>query len=137
VTVVVVAVAPTVYLAMTLSLWLWLVPVLLLGLVLVMTTGTVAVDRSGVRVRSLGRFGLLRVPLDEVTSAEATSVRPLAEFGGWGWRVARDGTRGLVMAGGPALRIHRAGMPDTVVSVDDPERAAAVLNTLVEGAARR
>lgn len=123
--------APTVYLALTLDPWLWIVPVLLLALVLVLTTGTLVVDERGVRVRSVGAVTLLRVPREEVTSAGPDAVRPLREYGGWGWRLGRDGSRGLVLADGPALRIHRHGRPDVVVSVSDPEDAAAVLNTLV------
>lgn len=130
--VVVAGLAPTVYLALTADPWLWVIPVLLLGLLLVLSTGTVVVDRQGVRVRSLGLVTLLRVSREEITTAGPDSVRALSQYGGWGWRLGRDGSRGLVLADGPALRIHRRDRPDVVVTVSDPDGAAAVLNTLVE-----
>ena len=39
--------------------------------------------------------------------------------------------RGLVTGEGEALRIHRAGQCDWVITIDDAARAAAVVNTLV------
>jgi len=127
-------VAPTAYLAWTLEPYLWLVPAALGLLSGVLLSATVSVDRRGLLVRSLGVVTLVHVPLERVARADATTVRPLREFGGVGWRVAPDGTRALVMGSGPAVRISRHGEPDLVVGVSDAERVAATLNTLVDRA---
>ncbi|MBW8732107.1 MAG: DUF1648 domain-containing protein [Terrabacter sp.] len=59
-----------------------------------------------------------------------TTVSPLGDFGGWGWRIGVDGRRGYVTRAGEALVVHRIREPDVVVTVDDADEAAAVLNTL-------
>ena len=55
---------------------------------------------------------------------------PLREFGGYGWRIGKDGSRGFVTRSGEALVVERVGEPPVVVTVDDAAEAAAVLNTL-------
>lgn len=125
----VVAVLPTVWLAVVGERWLLLLPLAVGALVLMVLTARVVIDARGLRVTSFG-LAWSKVPLDRVESAQVGAVQALRDFGGWGWRVDREGRRGFITRSGPALVVRRAGEPDLVVTVDDPHEAAAVLNTL-------
>jgi hypothetical protein len=109
--------------------WLLVVPVGLAVMLLLTAQATVTVDRRGLTVRS-AVLTWLHVPLERVAVAGTTTVHALTDFGGWGLRVASDGRRGFVLRSGEALRVHRIGEPDVVVTVDDAATAAAALNTL-------
>jgi hypothetical protein len=88
------------------------------------------VANKGVVV-SLGWLGIpaWTVRLETVSGADVEDVRPMA-YGGWGYRV-RPGTRAVVVRGGPGLRIRRYDRPDLVLTVDDAETGAALVNALV------
>lgn len=108
-----------------------LVPaVVVAGAVLSSTWFTVTVDRRGLTVRSAVGWPRFVVPLDEVLKAEVVSVRPLPEFGGWGYRVGRGGRVGVVLRTGDGLQVERTGGRSFVVTVDDAATGAALLNTL-------
>ncbi len=68
--------------------------------------------------------------MDRIHQADVIAVRPLADFGGWGWRIGRDGRQAFITRGGEALRIERQGEPDLVLTLGDAAAAAAVVNTL-------
>ncbi|WP_407343151.1 DUF1648 domain-containing protein [Pengzhenrongella phosphoraccumulans] len=97
---------------------------------------TVTVDRTGLTVRPLTGRPRIHVPLAEVLEAEVVSVRPVAEFGGWGIRTGAAGRTGVVLRSGPALQVARTGGRTFVVTVDDAETGAALLNTLAARARR-
>ena len=59
-----------------------------------------------------------------------TTVSPLAEFGGWGYRVGRGGRVGVVLRTGEGLQVERSGGRSFVVTIDDAATGAALLNTL-------
>ena len=94
---------------------------------------SVSVTRDGVRVRS-GRLGwpAVRFGLDRVVSASAIEVRPLA-LGGWGYRgsVRAFGRASWILRGGAGLQLDLAGGKRFVVTVDEAEEAAAVVNGLL------
>ena len=107
-----------------------------LGLVLVgiviLLFAAVRVTVSGERlVVSLGWWGYpsWRVSLAEVARAEVARVNPMA-YGGWGYRI-RPGVRAIVVRGGDAVRIVRHEGPDLVYTVDDAERGAGLINSIV------
>lgn len=93
----------------------------------------VSVDARGVRAVGAGVIPWVRIPLDSVLEASVEEVSPMAQFGGWGLRarLGRRGSWGLITSAGPALRVRREGKGDMYLTIDDAERAAAVLNTLV------
>ncbi len=98
---------------------------------LALNWAVVTIDHRGVQARALG-IRWVNIPLETITSAERQErAVPLGEFGGWGLRSGFAGDRGLVTGEGEALRIHRAGQCDWVITIDDAARAAAVVNTLV------
>ncbi|RKT78294.1 uncharacterized protein DUF1648 [Terracoccus luteus] len=113
--------------------WVVVPLALVAPLALVTATAHVVVDQQGLRVTAVG-LAWARVPLDEVASAGPGTVSALGDFGGWGWRHGRDGRTAWVTRSGPALVVQRVDAPDVLVTVERPDEAAAVLNTL---AARR
>ncbi|OMQ13877.1 hypothetical protein A7K94_0220525 [Modestobacter sp. VKM Ac-2676] len=70
------------------------------------------------------------MPLAEVAEAGVTDVRPFRTFGGWGYRVGRDGRAGVVLRAGAALEVVRGNGRRFVVTVPGAAQAAALLNTL-------
>lgn len=106
---------------------------------LLVLTGSwqVEVDHTGLTASPLLRWPRTHVRLDEVESAEETSVAPLGDFGGWGYRVGRNGAVGIVVRGGEALRVHQTGGRALVITVEDAATGAALLNTLADRARRR
>ncbi|MGW0122271.1 DUF1648 domain-containing protein [Streptomyces sp. NPDC003327] len=90
----------------------------------------VTVDRRGLTVRSaLAPRPRVRVPLDDVGAARVDDVRPVADFGGWGYRVRAHRT-GVVLRAGEALVVRRRSGREFAVTVPDARTAAALLNTL-------
>ncbi|SDU39008.1 DUF1648 domain-containing protein [Jiangella alkaliphila] len=116
--------------------WVLGLSVVLALLAAAMFSITVTVDERGLRVR--GRFGRprLHTSLDRIARASTVTVRPVRDFGGWGYRVSAvgplRGARGYVLRGGEALLVERTDGARTVVTVDDAVTAAALLNALLE-----
>lgn len=112
------------------------VSVLVVLLTLTIAAVTVRVDASGLTVRSALGLPRTHIPADEVLRASATTVNPLGEFGGWGWRVALDGSgrTGMVLRRGEALVVERSAGRTFVVTVDGAAEAAALLTTMAERA---
>jgi len=102
------------------------------ALIVVLGRWTVTVDHNGLSARCALPRPRTIVPLDEVESAELIEVRPLADFGGWGYRVGAGGRVGIVLRAGEAILVHRTGGRQLVVTVDDAETGAALLNTLAD-----
>lgn len=97
----------------------------------------VVVDHTGLTVSPLISRPRTHVPLDEVVEAEVGSISPLGDFGGWGYRVGREGTVGIVVRSGEALTVQRTGGRNLAITVDDAATGAALLNTLADRARRR
>lgn len=89
----------------------------------------VTIDAAGVTVRSAIGWPRKHIPLDEVTSARVVTVNP-AYYGGYGYRVGPSGRAGVITRRGPGLEVERTGNRRFVVTIDDPETAAAVLTAL-------
>lgn len=85
---------------------------------------------DGLQVHGIG-FRLLHVPPDEIAYAEAGTVDPW-QFGGWGLRMDVHGRTGVITRKGPALQVTRGDGSEVVVSLDDPEAAAAALNSAAD-----
>ncbi|MFG2978261.1 hypothetical protein ACGFYY_35415 [Streptomyces sp. NPDC048331] len=115
--------------------WPFGLALLVLGLVCtVISTVRVSVDRRGVTVGSalLPRPRLpLPLPLATITSAATTRIDPVADFGGWGYRL-RPNRRGVVLRSGEALSVRTTSGTEYLVTVEDSTTAAALLNGLVE-----
>lgn len=114
--------------------WILLGVALFPGLVMWALSGDVFVDRDLVRVQR-GPLKTMSLALEEISSADVVTVKPLREYGGWGWRIGRD-AHGFITRSGEALRLHRVGDVAYVLTVDRAEDAAAVVNTLLDQRSR-
>ncbi|GAA4188490.1 DUF1648 domain-containing protein [Microbacterium oryzae] len=93
-------------------------------------TGCVArvrVDEEGLTVRTPIGWPRVRIPREEIRSAEVVFVSPMAEYGGWGWRYGAGSGWGAVLRAGDALRVTRTNGKVFTVTVDDAETAAGLL----------
>ena len=70
------------------------------------------------------------VPLETITAARVEHVSPMA-YGGWGYRM-RPGVRGVIVRGGDSLRLERKDRADLVLTVDDPQSGAGLVNALIQ-----
>lgn len=90
----------------------------------------VRVDGNGLRVK----YGVLpwpttNVPIERIVTASTIDVRPM-QWGGWGYRgsLRLVNRAAVVHRAGPGLRLDLTGGKVLVVTVDDPEIPAAILN---------
>ncbi|MFJ6430852.1 DUF1648 domain-containing protein [Streptomyces sp. NPDC091416] len=112
--------------------WSAAVPALLIGLLLLaFARPNVAVDRRGITVSGMLPWPRVRVPLDRIETAASRDIRPLAEYGGWGYRI-RPGRTGVMIRSGEGIVARLADGRDFAVTVDDSATAAALLNTLID-----
>lgn len=90
----------------------------------------VTADRSGLTVRYgfLGWPGTF-VPLSRIATAQAIDVRP-SEWGGWGYRgnLTLMNRAAVVLRAGPGLRLDLHDGKVFVVTIDDPDTPARLLN---------
>lgn len=97
----------------------------------------VVVGAGGLRA-ALGPFGwpVVRLTREQISHAEAIEVVP-AQWGGWGYRgsLRLFGRAAIVLRGGPGLKVSTVDERILVVTVEDPQGAAGVLNDLVGASA--
>lgn len=133
-----VGVLTAVLLGMALVTRMWVFSLLMLvitvGSMLAFTTFRVTAGESGLTVRSIVGLPTWRVPLEDIVEVTVTKVNPLREFGGWGYRLGLDGRTGFVVRSGGALQVERGNGTFWVVTVDDADEGAALLNTLADQA---
>ncbi|WP_409483061.1 DUF1648 domain-containing protein [Arsenicicoccus dermatophilus] len=89
---------------------------------------TVTVDRRGLTWRTPLGWPRGRMPLDRITSAEATQVT-IGEYGGWGYRMGAHGPA-VVIRNGAALRVTATSGRHLTITVDDAATGASLLRTL-------
>ncbi|MDO5504640.1 MAG: hypothetical protein Q4G67_15880 [Actinomycetia bacterium] len=95
----------------------------------------VTVGESGLVVRGGLGFPRWQLPLEDVAEAKvATEIDPMGHFGGWGYRMGLHGTTGFVVRKGPGLEVERGDGTSWMITVDEPEAGAALLNTLADRA---
>lgn len=90
----------------------------------------VRIDAAGIEVRSALGWPRIRIGAEEIERAEVIDVSPFRDFGGWGWRINHSGRQGIVLRSGPGLLVERSGGRSLVITVDDADQAAALLNTM-------
>lgn len=111
--------------------WPVAVVAVLVGLpCLVLSSARVQIDERGVRT-ALGplRWPVRRIRLAEIASATART-RSAPEVGGWGYRVL-PATTAIMLRSGECLVLRLVSGRDFVVSADDAERGAELLNALL------
>lgn len=94
---------------------------------------TVTVGPEAVRIAgAVVAWPAIEIPTTTITAARTDVIRPL-EFGGIGIRIRPSTkTTGVVTSRGPALAIDRTDGSTVKVSLDDPARAAGVVNSLLD-----
>lgn len=75
------------------------------------------------------RLPIKRIDLSEISMAQSEPVSPVADFGGWGFRW-RPSATGVIIRAGEALWLKK-GERWFVITVDDAEEAAGVVNDLI------
>jgi len=109
----------------------WLVMILLCGYSLLVASVEVVVGHKDVSIRGGPlRVPLKKIPLDAIEGAEPIDVRPW-DYGGWGYHPKR-GRTAFIMRGGDGLLIHTRRGRDVVVTIEDSEQAAALINDLLQ-----
>lgn len=90
---------------------------------------TVRVDDAGLHT-IWGPLGWPRqvIPLDSILQAHAQDIRPM-QWGGWGYRITSKGTAANIRSG-PGIVLERRTGNIYVVTVDDADQGAGVLNAL-------
>ncbi|MEU5420018.1 hypothetical protein [Streptomyces sp. NPDC020667] len=113
--------------------WLSALSLFLIGAAMTLLTGVrVTADRRGLTVTpSTVPWPRINVPLQRIAEAGHRPVKPLRDFGGWGYRV-RSGASGVVLRSGDAISVRLTTGSEFVVTVDDAATAAALLNTLAD-----
>ncbi|MBE3079300.1 DUF1648 domain-containing protein [Clavibacter michiganensis subsp. michiganensis] len=108
-------------------------PLVVVGLaMLALARVDVTVDRRGFRVVSAWtRIPIMRVPLARIESAGWEDVSP-GQWDGWGLRVSGRGVA-YVTRSGSGLVVRLSGGRARLVTVEDADRGAAVLEALLAG----
>ncbi|MDL9980719.1 DUF1648 domain-containing protein [Microbacterium candidum] len=91
------------------------------------------VDDTGLTVTSVVGIPRFHVPLADITAARATTVTPMADFGGWGIRYL-PGRFGVVLRTGPAIEVARTSGRLFVVTAPDAATGAALLTAFADRA---
>ncbi len=100
------------------------------SLVLIPFTSIEVLRREETLVIEYGpfRWPKQRVPLRDIEAVAATDIKP-KEWGGWGYRGSRKltGRAAIVLRRGPGIELSLAEGRELVISLDEPEKAAALL----------
>lgn len=92
---------------------------------------TVRVDDAALTVAwGPARWPRILVPMEQITGARSEDIEPL-RWGGWGYRATFRGTSAVTRRG-PGLVVGRRDRTPLAVTVDHPERAADLVDALVE-----
>lgn len=112
--------------------WIAAIPAFVVGVLLaVFARPYVTVDRRGLTVSGVLPWPRIRIPLDRIEAADSRKINPLAEYGGWGYRI-QPGRTGVIIRSGEGIVADLAGGRQFAVTVEDSATAAALLNTLVD-----
>ncbi|HXR43406.1 MAG TPA: hypothetical protein VN759_01280 [Pseudolysinimonas sp.] len=105
------------------------VPIVIAALFVGFLHWRVRIDETGLRVRSVLGWPVIRVRPDRIRRVGTLDVTPMA-YGGWGLRGVPGGTIGVITRSGEGLVVARVGRGDLVVTIDDAQTAAALLGSL-------
>ena len=68
-----------------------------------------------------------RIPFGSIQRIEVVTYRPLAEYGGWGIRIGRDGVRAFSARGNRGVRLDLADGTRLLIGSQRPEELALAL----------
>ncbi|MGP4017941.1 DUF1648 domain-containing protein [Saccharopolyspora sp. 5N708] len=116
---------------LVLNSWQLALAPLLAGLAcLALSSARVQADERGVRA-AFGpqRWPVRRIGLARIESARV-DTRHALEVGGWGYR-SRPHTTAIMLRGGECLVLRLTSGRDFIISVDQPDRGAELVNALI------
>jgi Protein of unknown function (DUF1648) len=114
------------------SIWpIAFIPVVVIAIALSNLAWTVRVDGDGVRARSSIGIPTINISLRNIVSADVLEVNAVTEYGGWGIRWGLNGRIGIILRSGEALEVRRRKGLSLVITIDDADSAAALINGLV------
>ena len=88
------------------------------------------INRAGITIRyGLGGIRIFRCDLSEILRIRVRSFAPLADFGGYGIRMAR-GVTAYYLAGREGVQLDLAERRSALIGSSNPERLAAVVGAL-------
>lgn len=67
------------------------------------------------------------VPTDTILEVQATTIRPVTRWGGYGYRRKRSGGVAFLVAGTDAVRLDLGGGQELVIGTQEPERLATAI----------
>lgn len=88
------------------------------------------VDGSGLHVRFRPPIGGHDFAPGDIASVEAVTYQPVKQFGGWGVRFGRHGSRALNVSGNRGVEIVERGGRRWVIGSQRPEELAAAVAAL-------
>ena len=88
---------------------------------------TVRVSEQSVEARFAGIFHAV-VPMTEIASVEAREYAPLKQFGGWGWRFGRNGSRQYALLGKRAAVVTRIDGREVYLGARDVDALADAIH---------
>lgn len=91
----------------------------------------VSITSSGIFASSRLGWPNVKISLNEVTNVSIVVVRPLPDFGGWGFRRGSNGI-GLITHPGEALYIERIGKRPVTITLDGAREAASLLKNYID-----
>lgn len=107
-------------------------PALLIVAVTLLNVWDVRVDGTGVTTTALAKFVKRHIPLTEIEEASVTEVRAIKQYGGYGIRTGFNGSIAVILRSGEALQLSLSGNRTFVITMNNPDTAAGLVNTLVE-----
>jgi hypothetical protein len=116
-----------------LGYWSAALPMLVGGLLILwLASAHVSVDRRGLTVApAVLHRPALRIPLKAMETVSIRDINPVADYGGWGYRIRHNRT-GLIVRAGEAIVVRRTNGREFAVTVDDSATGAALLATLID-----
>ncbi|WP_062377521.1 hypothetical protein [Demequina pelophila] len=109
------------------SAWPWLLLTLVLSDALLLIPITLSVDGDAIRV-SLAGVMHHDIPVTGIASVERRRYRPLRQFGGWGWRYGKAGSRQFAMAGSEAVVLTMMDGTEMYLGARDLDALAAAVD---------
>jgi hypothetical protein len=88
----------------------------------------IEVTDEHIRVRLAGLYRR-DIPLSEVVGVEARGYHALKQFGGWGWRLGRNGDRAYTVKGNDAAVVTLASGHDVYLGARDTQALADAIAT--------
>lgn len=108
----------------------WVVVFLAIDLIVCLAFLRLTITVTGSHVQARMAVVVRRdIALADIALVEVADYHPIRQFGGWGWRFGRHGSRQYAMAGRTAVRLTLADGRHIYLGSGDPERLAGAIRS--------